>query len=202
MTRRPVTAAAAVMSVFLLAGCGVPTDREPRPLAKDDVPFGLLDATSTTTTTVATPATTAPVEIFLVAGDRLVPVARHVAAPPSPATTLARLLDGPTREERASGLRTAIAAEAEVEVVTAKAGTVRLDLDQSFAELEGREQVLALAQVVFTATGLQDVDGVVFTLAGKPVEVPTADGTLRTGLLRAAHFDSLRRDRDGARPSM
>lgn len=52
-------------------------------------------------------------------------------------------------------------------------------------------EVLSSAQLVFTATGLHDVEAVVFTLEAQQVEVPTADGALRAGLLRRAH-DSLR----------
>lgn len=198
-----LVAALAVASVSVPAACGVPTDRRPRPLSKEAVPFGLLDSTSSTTTTVvANPATSATVEIFLVTEDRLVAVTRQVAAPPTPAATVGRLLRGPTPEERASGVRTAISAGAEVHVQTEKARTVRLDLDRSFVELEGREQILALAQLVFTATGLHDVEAVAFTLEGQQVEVPTADGALRAGLLRRAHFDSLRHERHGGGPGM
>ncbi len=50
------TWALAVALAVAAAGCGVPTDDDARRIADRDVPFGLLD--TTTSTTVATAAST------------------------------------------------------------------------------------------------------------------------------------------------
>lgn len=48
---------ALVLVTLLAAACGVPTDDEPRPIADERVPFGLLDPAATGN---ATPGTSGP----------------------------------------------------------------------------------------------------------------------------------------------
>ncbi|HZA80722.1 MAG TPA: GerMN domain-containing protein [Actinomycetes bacterium] len=166
----------------LVAGCGVPADPAPRSIPAEDVPFGLLG--TTTTTTRPTPSTRAVV--YLVDGGRLTPVRREVPAPVTPAAVLAAVAAGPTPAEVATGLRSALVTEATLAQVTAGTATVRLDRD--FVAADIGEQVLALAQLVYSITELPGIGGVQFTLDGQPAEIPTAQGPSKTGAATRADF--------------
>lgn len=168
----------------LLAGCGVPADPAPRGIPAEQVPFGLL-GTTTTTTAAPAPATTTAV-VFLVDGERLAPVRRQVPAPATPSAVLAALAAGPTPAEATAGLRSAPVAGAALAQVTAGAATVALDRD--FAAIGLNEQVLALAQLVYTITELPGIGGVRFSVDGRPIEIPTANGPTKTGAATRADF--------------
>ncbi|MDP9070273.1 MAG: GerMN domain-containing protein [Actinomycetota bacterium] len=176
---------------IVFSACGIPSDARPRPLPAEDVPFGLLDPRSTTTAVAQPSVAAASAEIFLVAEERLAPAPRQVPAPVSLEAVLAALLAGPTVEEVAAGWRTAISADTRLRSASTADGIAHLDLSESFAEVEGEEQILALAQLVFTATALPGIRGVAFRLAGSAVEVPTADGTLKEAPIRRADFAAL-----------
>ncbi|MGH9263656.1 MAG: GerMN domain-containing protein [Acidimicrobiales bacterium] len=181
----------AALLPVLAMGCGVPTDREPRAIPDERVPFGLLDPEPTSTTSAPPTATsTARITVFLVDGDRLAPVARDVPAPPTPDKALRALLGGARREEVAANVRTALGAAAGASA-TAADGLVRVELGTALPSTAGREQVLAVAQIVYTLTALPGVDAVTFTLSGRAVEVPAGDGTLTSGALRRSDYASV-----------
>ena len=182
--RRPVALLAAAM-LWLLTGCGVPADPAPRSIPAGEVPFGLLG--TTTTSTRPAPATRAVV--FLVEGDQLVPVRREVMAPATPATVLATMATGPTPSEAAAGLRTALVTG--VRLLQLSAGTATVRLDRDFAATHIREQILALAQLVYTITELPGVDGVQFTFDNEPAEIPTAEGRLKAGPVNRVDFAAI-----------
>lgn len=184
---RRVLLRAALLSLVAVA-CGVPTDSDPRAIPDDRVPFGLLDpeAPSTTAGGTAT-STTARVTVFLVDGDRLTPVPRDVPAPATPEKALRALLGGTAPEETARNLRTALDAAAGTSA-TGTGGLARVELGTALPSAAGREQVLAVAQIVYTLTALPGVDAVVFTLSGRPVELPAGDGTLTSGALRRSDY--------------
>lgn len=60
-------------------------------------------------------------------------------------------------------------------------GVATVDLDEAFALLDGRDQRITLAQLVFTLTGRPGVGRVSFTVEGDPVDIPRGDGTLTSG---------------------
>jgi spore germination protein GerM len=70
-------------------------------------------------------------------------------------------------------------------------GVGTVDLGGSFGQVGGQEQILAVAQLVFTATSVPGIVKVQFTLGGRPVEVPAGDGTLTQGPLGRSDFPSL-----------
>jgi hypothetical protein len=169
-------AAGLVAAAFFVAGCGVPTDGHPRSIDPDNVPFGLLDLAPATTTTSPGPADS--IEVFLVGGDRLLAVRRSVPDATSLQARLDALLMGATEQEAQLGLRTALAFSSGL-VSEISGSTARIDFGEAFG-VPDPEQVLAIAQIVFTATAMDGIDRVAFFVRGRPVEAPAQDGTLRS----------------------
>ena len=183
------TVAVLVLSLAL-AGCGVPSDDRPRRLAPGQVPFGLLTPTSSTSTTDLRVAVE-EIVVHLVDGDRLVAVERQVLAPPVLFRRMTALLQGVQAEEAALGLRTAVPVDTRLRKVGVDEGVATINVSSDLVGAGGREQVLAVAQLVFTATETSGVEGVRFQLEGRPIEVPRGDGTLTAAPLRRADFPGL-----------
>lgn len=182
-----------------LAGCGVPTDEGPRTLDSSNVPFHLLAPTAepTTTTVPGLFTATARITIYLADADGfLTATSREVAAPPSISRVITALLAGPSGEE-ADHLHSAITADTRLlEVKGPSDGLVTVDLSDDMLDITGRQQILALAQVVFTLTSLPSVDRVLFEFDGEPREVPNGDGKLTAAPLgRMSYRELTRRDR-------
>jgi len=183
-------AAAALLVVSSLVACGIPADSQPRALASKDIPFDLL-APSTTVATPGTPGARASISVYLVGITGLVPVSREVREPATLPEALNSLLAGPTDAEVTNGLRTAISAQTSVSAGAVGFGVGTVDLGGALGQVGGQEQILAVAQLVFTATSVPGIVKVQFTLAGRPVEVPAGDGTLTQGPLGRSDFPSL-----------
>jgi spore germination protein GerM len=69
--------------------------------------------------------------------------------------------------------------------------TVTVDLTAALVEVGGQEQILAVAQIVLTATAVPDVARVRLLLEGQAVEIPRADGTLTSDTLRSTDYEAL-----------
>jgi len=194
MTRfaRLALAVVAVTATLVTTACGIRPDDEPRALAAEAVPYGLLDAGP-----VVAPSTTLPevdrvnVAVYFLVGERLQPTARAVVDPPTPSKVINALLAGPTDEEAVSGMRTAINPTAQATVTRPGPEVVAVDLTPDFAAVPTLEQRLALAQIVFTATGVEGITGVRFSLAGAPIAVPLPDGTVTADPVNRDAFPSL-----------
>ena len=65
-------------------------------------------------------------------------------------------------------------------------GRATVDLADSFVDLSGTDQRIALAELVYTATGRPGVGQVSFTLEGEPTEVPAATARSRPSRSPAA----------------
>jgi spore germination protein GerM len=175
--RRSVLLAAALT---VAVGCGVPTDDEAHLTDADEVPFGLLEAEREDG--AASPEGMTVAEVYLYAEEErtLIPVARRVEDP-SLATVLDEVERGPTDGESAAGLRSALT-DSDVIIGTDVTGTTAtIDLADSFSTVSGSEQLVAIGQVVYTATANGDISQVVFTLEGRPIEIPHGDGSLTGG---------------------
>ena len=173
-------AALALAAWVALAACGVPPDDRASVASPESVPFDLLgDAPSVTATTLPF-APTERATIFLVQGERLAPVQRELPAPVSVESVLEALADGPTATEVQLGLRTALLAPGLMGSGGVSGGIAVVDLGQPFTEIAGRDQILALAQIVSTVTGLPGVGRVRFTLDGNPVGILRGDGAVTT----------------------
>jgi spore germination protein GerM len=173
--------AALVVAALGLSGCGIPPDDSATLAAPDSVPFDLLgDAPSVTATTLPF-AQTEKATLFLVQGERLAPVQRELPAPVSVESVLEALVAGPTSTEVQLGLRTALlTTPGLVRSGGVTGGIATIDLGQPFTEIAGRDQIVALAQIVSTVTGLPGVGRVRFTLGGNPVGILRGDGAVTT----------------------
>ncbi len=177
MRRGTVGAAlAAVASVVVsgaLVACGVPNDGDPRGVASEDVPVGLLAPPTTQpldppdTGPALFPTTQPAVEqrigVFLVLGERVVPVDRSaVVAVPDDAPVLDRcqaaadvLLQSPFVAETALGVTTTLTSTSIRCLRVAEDGTA--DVDVSELPRNPADQPLGMAQIVLTLT---NVDGI------------------------------------------
>ena len=190
--------------VIVAGGCGIPTDRTDRPLPRAQVPFEPLPpSTSTTTTTPATtttlpvptttppptttstpsttttttPAPAFPENLYFLRSDELVRVRRFVGAEPRLTDIVNAFVIGPTSDEISSGIRTALSLSSMITGVTREGFTALVDLDASFLDLPGTEQIRAIGQIVYTVTGVGGgIGNVRFTFNGRRGAVPRADG--------------------------
>jgi spore germination protein GerM len=185
---------ALVVAGLALVGCGVPTDRVPRSLPASEVPFNILASDVVTTSTTVSSSPTALATIYLVAKagdrDRLQAVDRLVPTPPTVEKVVRKLLSGASDAEARRGLRTAVPAGTTILSAPVASAIATIDLSGAFVRGTSQEQIIALAQIVFTATSLPGVVGVRFTLEGRPTEVPAGDGTLTQAPLGRASFAS------------
>jgi spore germination protein GerM len=132
------------------------------------------------------------VDIYLIGrGGRLTRLQRNVIATGVPGV-IAALLAGPTPDEAALGVHTALSDVQMVRTVETSDAVAAVDLASTFTDLGGEDQRAAIAQLVFTLTGAPGVQRVSFTLDGRPIEIPRGDGTLTTGSVSRDSYDSLR----------
>ncbi len=177
-----------VLALSLAAGCGVQDDAGPRALAPEDVPFDLLEPA----TSVADPATAegpSRAVWFVDNAGLLARGERPLETPVTVEAILTALLEGVTDAEAANGLRTNIAPGTTLLGVEGPVdGLVTIDLSGEILTVSRELQRLAIAQVVFTATGLPNVDRVLFEFDGVAAEVPGAGDELTSAPLTRRDF--------------
>lgn len=177
MRVRLAVAAAITLSLVVATGCSIGGQGSATRVRSGDVPFNLLDETTTVPPgTIATATTLSDVnEIYLVRDDRLRAVERPEDALDAD-TVLALLASGPTEDEIVAGIRTALVPDL-AEVTGATGDVTIVDLTEEFSSLAPIEQRLALAQITFTLTQLPAVSAVRFLVAGEDASVPRGDGS-------------------------
>lgn len=171
MIRRPAAAAAtaAVLLVAPLAGCGLEATEQPVPVT--------VPATGDPPASGAPSARGGPVPVYLVREGRLVAVLRRGD---TAGDALAALTAGPTPAETASGLTTALGTgPITVPPDRQRPGTAVVAVTHEFGALAGASQLLAVGQIVWTATGVCCATGVEVLLDGRRLSLPT-DGGLVT----------------------
>jgi hypothetical protein len=179
----PLLAAALLAALAGAAGtaCGVPVSSSPQLVS--DVPAGLL--LPATPAHARTPTSAEGVfDIYLVAGDQLVEVAR--AGHGTPQSLVDALNAGPTHfEATVEGITTDVPTGAHVSFVRIRSHVATVNLDASFGEFNS---LLGVAQIVYTVTQLRGITEVAFFQAGGPVNVPTEDGIYVSRPLTRADF--------------
>lgn len=187
---------AALAAAVALGGCGIPTDAQPRALARSGIPFGLLqdgNVASTTTVPNRLPPNEVLVHVYLigptghlVARDRVIPLPLG----PGLDAVLDALFSGPDTVDRDDGLQTSIPPQTKVISTTITGGIATIDLDSTMNQLVGPAQIQAVAQVVYTATDTNPpgVSGVAFEFNGQPALVPVALGSQMPFVGRAQYL--------------
>jgi Sporulation and spore germination len=160
---------------LLLVACGISPDSSPQPINRKDVPYGLLDRPPATTP-VSIPD--AFVTIYLDGVQRLVAVSRPVPAPASVRGALVALGQGSTTAEAAQGLVSPISTAVPLLLVNLGAASATVDLSRSFANLGEQEEIVAVAQLVYTMTSFPGIRMVVIKIDGSVATVPTGTGTV------------------------
>jgi hypothetical protein len=180
-------AAAAVLGVLFLAGCGIPLDDEPRAVNPPHGPYAVLGSSPPGTDT------SGPVQwtLYLVRDGLIVPIHRTAEAMPDIGALIEGLQNGPTEAERTGGVGSALPGTVRIEGVRAENGLVVVTV-AARPEGAGRtDEVLAYGQIVCSLDARPEVTGVVFELNGQRVEVPRSDGSLTRSPLTTADYESL-----------
>ena len=152
------------MAVLVAAGCGLPAEPTARAVASEE---------AVAATVPAEPTSTGIVQIYLVRDDHLVPVDR---AGSSATDALGLLAAGPTPLDTQAGLGTALPPGLIRRTTRPDGGVLTVDVTPEFATLSPGDQLLAAAQVVWTATGVCCGTHVRVLAVGVPVAVPTDGG--------------------------
>jgi spore germination protein GerM len=172
--RRLVTAILGAIGLVVATSCGVPTDSQPRDIEQQP-------AETTGAGVAAASADTGPRVYFLFTpkgeqDDKLAAVTRAVAA--DAANVLDQLFKGVSPDE-ATRLRTAIPNDTKLLSSLVRAdGTLLVNVSDAFFKSTGDLQIKALAQIVFTASGLGGVERVKIEVDGQSYPWPRGDGTL------------------------
>lgn len=204
MTRRLATLAGVVALAccgLVLAACGIPTEATARALS--NVPSKVNEPLPVTSTTaVPSQAGDVALTVFFISTDAyVVAEPRYVKPPASVATAIETLLAGPTTHELyTEGLTSALASDIKL-LHTYRVGTVAtVNFTTHFGSLSGNQEVLGVAQVVFTvAEALQPSIGVLFEINGAPIPVPVASGGLTSSPVHQSDYASLRPQTGGTR---
>ena len=185
---RAVFGAAVFVGTLFLGGCGVPLDSEPERIPDQQLPADLQAQPGVAPSTTPAPERGATVDVFFVRGQRLAPVTRHTSTPLSLAGVLDQVVAGPAPHESAGGIRSAISPGTRIRRAVLLDGVASIDLSEPFADVQGEDQITAIAQIVFSCTAVPGVERVQFRLEGRPLEVPAGDGTLTTRPLGRGDF--------------
>jgi spore germination protein GerM len=181
----------ALVLVGVVAGCGVPEDREPQVLGTDAVPPGLLTTPSTTTQPSEVPPERQAELYFVNADGQVTPELREVEDQSDNAVLQALLGTDPT--SLAGGLTTNIPPETALlntsfdndeEVLT-------VDLSEEFQTIRGEGAIAAVAQIVFTATEDDPGRAVAFQVEGDPYPVQDEEGVVSDDPVTRSDYASL-----------
>jgi hypothetical protein len=186
----------AVAAVLALGACAIQPDSAPRDIPSDDrLPLEPIapDGGATEGSSY---------RVFLVTdGEGMVSHVLRDVEPPSPRAVLDELFKGPSAEEFEAGFRTALDT---FTLNSAQRVTGRLNVDVSpeILELPQPTLELAVAQIVFTASELAEVDEVRLTVNGEPQAWPDGRGELQTDPLTVFDFPDLVQSTQPALPAI
>lgn len=168
---------------MLLVGCGVPLEAEPERLdIESALPVEIEERSAEGVTTVT---------VHLVRNERVLPRTREMPGPPGLETVMSALLGGATALEDREGLRSAIPLGTRLLGAGREGSIASLDLSGEFVAVGGEEEILAVAQIVLTVTGLEGISAVLFEIEGVPTGVPVAGGALSTEPVDADDYAEL-----------
>lgn len=185
---RPLTLVLVAALAALGPGCGVEPQSAPEVVDPDDVPFGLLE--STTTSLALRPSGTT---VCLVTEEgRVVEVRRQPTGAGALVEVLSDALSVRDGAEADAGLVSLLPSESVAGATVDDDGTATVELTEgALASLERDQQILALAQLTCTLTAQPGVSGLRVTRDDSTVEVPRQDGTLTSDPVTREDYDTL-----------
>lgn len=190
------------LAYTLLAGCGVQAQSAPQPLSSGDLAkAGAPTLTPSTSSPTPTATESEEATVYFIHGQRLVAVPRNVARTESAGPIVAALLAGPTKTEASAGFTTAIPPGIASLDVTFVDGVGVVGVPPQLETLGGASQILAIAQLVYTITGLDGISGLQLTDGRSLVEVPNSAGELSFGPVYRSDFASFAPPAASASPS-
>ena len=178
--------------LLLLAVTGCPLGPQSRPVPVP-VPVPTEPVTSTSQSRPAqTPTQTQTVTVYLVADERLSAARRDVEPGLDPVTAaLTGLARGTDAAERARRQRSALPPNPEPPTFAVSVDTVELQLPATFDQLDTRDQVLAIGQIVYSITESGTVQRVSFARRSTVLQVPDGDGRLTSRPVSRADYAAI-----------
>lgn len=193
-------ARAVALSVALLAAgaCGIGTDDEPRAISPESTTHSSTGPSSPSTRAAAGDKSTA-VAIFFVRktdeGVQLVALERQVPRVTPQNVIEALIMQPPTGNERAEGYTTALPPGTSLVSSNLRSdGVLVVDVTNGIFEIQGESVRNAFAQIVCTATMLEEVRGVLFEVNGEPRAVPDGESRQTNRPLHCRNYASLTGD--------
>ncbi len=179
--RMPFVALGVLLAMACTA-CGVAGDGPAEVADPEDVPFGLLDEERAPVGGPA-PGRGSFVDLYLYDSDaeRLASVRDQLESTSLEAVLVALLKATAEGDPETQDLRSAIAETDVIIEAETDGGVAVLDLSDEFTDIGGSDQLIAIAQLVYTSTGRPGVGQVTFTLEGEPIEIPRGDGSITRG---------------------
>jgi spore germination protein GerM len=190
VSRRPspiATLVVALVALVAAAGCSAPVDSGPKTLRAASIPEALRSPSSTTSTSVPS-GESEEVTVYYIQDDRLAPVKRRVSPPVTVEKVLQKLFAGPSTAEAVAGFTSAISPDTDILGAPIEARIATVNVSKNFAFGLATDQIMAVAQVVFTAVEIPGVTGVLFAENGKRQEVPEGDGSSTSAPLGKASY--------------
>jgi spore germination protein GerM len=164
------------------AGCGVRDQPRPVRLPADEVRSSLQSTSPTQTSRRPTPT-----QLYLVRHGRLTAVRGLAEGVADARAAVTSLFTAPPPRLDVS---TAIPPGSRPRHIEISGRVMTVDVSPAFTRVTGGEQILAVAQIVFTATERSTVTAVRVTVDGRPIPMPTDSG-VTTGPVARKDFRSV-----------
>jgi spore germination protein GerM len=176
-------------AVALAAACGVPTDDAPRAVATAEIPEALVAAP--TTTTAPTSGVVADLYFLRTEDGQALLTPEQTRIENQQTATVLETLVATVPEDLPEGVNSAIPVETAVLNTDLRDGVLTVDLSENFATVSGDILIQAVAQIVYTATDLVGVDGVLVSVDGEPTTLPDDESSEITGPATRADYSAL-----------
>lgn len=198
--RHLLLASMLMLSASALSACGISSDDGPRNVPPAD------QQQLRVVTDRSAGAATGTARIYLLAPEgagqsqALQAVARDVSGNAS--EVIGELFAGPNAEETVGQFRTALPAGLQLLSATRRGEVLRVDVSKELGELSGEALVAAVAQLVFTASGLDGVQSVKILIDGADQRLPAGNGELQSLPLTIYDYPGLVQSSQPAYPAI